>query len=112
MMEPRARSDAADLSQIWNVQSSEAGFPANLVARAAHGKPSLVHGIGNRDILRSRCLGLICSVQCPGSVVIKTFDAIRQLRDAGVIVAGGFHSPMEQDCLDFLLRGDQAVEET
>jgi len=41
--------------------------------------------------------------------VIKTFDAIRELRDAGIVVAGGFHSPMEKECLDFLLRGEQPV---
>ncbi|HQX52209.1 MAG TPA: hypothetical protein PLR25_19980 [Planctomycetaceae bacterium] len=33
---------------------------------------------------------------------MKTFDAIRELRDTGVVVAGGFHSPMERECLDFL----------
>lgn len=44
-------------------------------------------------------------MKCPGSVVIRTFDAVRQLRDAGVSFAGGFHSPMERDCLTFLLRG-------
>jgi predicted Rossmann fold nucleotide-binding protein DprA/Smf involved in DNA uptake len=68
-----------------------------------------VHGVGDRAILRRKCLGLICSVRCPGSVVIKTFDAIRELRDAGVVVAGGFHSPMEKECLEFLLRGEQPV---
>jgi hypothetical protein len=41
--------------------------------------------------------------------VIATYDAIRELRDAGVIVAGGFHSPMEGECLDFLLCGAQPV---
>ena len=51
----------------------------------------------------------ICSVQCPGSVVIKTFDAIRELRDLGITVVGGFHSPMEKECLEFLLRGEQPV---
>ncbi len=54
-------------------------------------------------------LGLICSVRCPGSIIIQTYDAIRALRDAGTVVAGGFHSPMEVECLDFLLRGPQAV---
>jgi hypothetical protein len=68
-----------------------------------------VHGIGDQAILRQNWLGLICSVQCPGSVVIKTFDAIRKLRDAGVIVAGGFHSPMEKECLEFLMRGNQPL---
>lgn len=41
--------------------------------------------------------------------MIKTYDAIRELRDAGVVVAGGFHSPMERECFDFLLRGRQSV---
>lgn len=68
-----------------------------------------LHGIGDRAILGRRFLALICSVQCPGSVVIKTFDAIRELRDTGIVVAGGFHSPMEKECLDFLLRGVQPV---
>lgn len=68
-----------------------------------------LHGIGDRAILQRKSLGLICSVQCPGSVVIKTFDAIRELRDAGIPVAGGFHSPMEKECLEFLLRGQQPV---
>ena len=54
-------------------------------------------------------LAIICSVSCPGSVVIKTFDMIRDVRDAGIVVAGGFHSPMERECLHFLLRGSQQV---
>lgn len=69
----------------------------------------MLHGIGDRAILERPSLGLICSIQCPGSVVIKTFDAIRELRDAGIVVAGGFHSPMEKECLEFLLRGKQPV---
>ena len=31
----------------------------------------------------------------------------REIRDAGITVAGGFHSPMERECLDFLLRGKE-----
>ena len=54
-------------------------------------------------------LALVCSVSCPGGVIIRTYDAIRELRDAGVIVAGGFHSPMERECLAFLIRGTQPV---
>ena len=65
-----------------------------------------VHGLGDARILERPSLGLICSVKCPGSVVIKTFDAIR---DAGVVVIGGFHLPMAKECLEFLLRGSQPV---
>ena len=73
------------------------------------GAPSCLYAMGEAVILRNPLLGLICSVQCPGSIVIKTLDAIRELRDAGVTVVGGFHSPMENECLDILLRGNQPV---
>ena len=33
----------------------------------------------------------------------------RALRDGSVAVIGGFHSPIEKDCLDLLLHGTQAV---
>ncbi|MGD9974747.1 MAG: hypothetical protein AB7S77_16930 [Desulfatirhabdiaceae bacterium] len=48
-------------------------------------------------------------MQCPGSIVLKIFDAIRILRDKGIVVIGGLHSPMERECLDLLLRGSQPV---
>jgi hypothetical protein len=54
-------------------------------------------------------LGLLCSVQCPGSVILRLYDLVRALRDAGVVVVGGFQSPMERECLDLLLRGSQPV---
>ena len=57
----------------------------------------------------SAVLGLFCSVRCPGSVILALYDAIRALRDASVVVAGGFQSPMERECLDLLLRGKQRV---
>jgi len=65
--------------------------------------------IGDRTILDRPMVGLICSVQCPGSIILKSFDAVRELRDAGIVVAGGFHSDMERECLIFLLRGKQPV---
>lgn len=65
--------------------------------------------IGNPECLARPLLGLVCSVQSPGSVIAKAFDAIREIRDAGIVVTGGFHSPMERECLDFLMRGQQPV---
>jgi len=65
--------------------------------------------IGDVKILDSPLLGLLCSIRCPGRVIVQTYDLARALRDAGVPVIGGFHSPMEKECLDFLLRGKQPV---
>ena len=63
---------------------------------------------GPRDILNRDKIGFFCSSQCPGGVIPKTFDAITAMRDQGRTVIGGFHSPMEWECLGILLRGRQA----
>ena len=65
--------------------------------------------IGDVKILSTPLLGLLCSIRCPGRVIVQTYDLARTLRDAGVPVIGGFHSPMEKECLDFLLCGKQPV---
>lgn len=65
--------------------------------------------LGNRSILGRPLLGFFCSRQCPGDIILRTYDLARALRDAGVPVIGGFHSPMEEECLDLLLRGNQPI---
>jgi predicted Rossmann fold nucleotide-binding protein DprA/Smf involved in DNA uptake len=74
-----------------------------------HDAPSYLYAIGKIAILRHHLTALICSIECPGSIVIKTLDAVRSMRDAGFVMVGGFHSPMEKECLDILLRGKQQV---
>ena len=81
-------------------------YPPNLRSSQPVAFPTL-YWLGDPSILTRRCVGLICSVTCPGRVIIRTFDVIREIRDAGIVVAGGFHSPMERECLDFLLRGSE-----
>lgn len=64
---------------------------------------------GDLALLGRELLGLFCSTRCPGEVILQAYDAARALRDGGVAVIGGFHTPMEQECLDLLLRGTQPV---
>ena len=54
-------------------------------------------------------LALFCSVKCPGKLILDTYDLCQHLRELGVIVVSGFHSPMEQECLRILLRSPHAV---
>ncbi|HWQ69466.1 MAG TPA: hypothetical protein VN494_05875 [Patescibacteria group bacterium] len=58
---------------------------------------------GDSGILRRKMLVLSCSIKCPGNVILKTYDLAGALCDAGVPVIGGFHAPMEKECLDILL---------
>lgn len=103
---------------LWNVgkiikaeqlEIDQEHYPAILRDRLGNAAPRYLYMMGDVNLLYNRLLGLICSIQCPGSIVIKTLDAARVLRDAGVAVVGGFHSPMEKECLDIILRGDQPV---
>ncbi len=91
------------------IEPGDSAYPTIRADRLPIPAPPVVYMLGDPGILPNPLLGLICSIQCPGSIVIKTFDLIRRLRDEGVVMIGGFHSPMERECLDLLLRGAQPV---
>ncbi len=61
--------------------------------------------MGDESLLDRRKVGLLCSIQCPGDIILKTLDLMQELRTAEVCVVSGFHSPLEQECLKILLRG-------
>jgi len=94
---------------IHRIEHGEIGYPAVLNDRLGMAAPGCLYTLGNTAIIHNRLLGLLCSISCPGSIVIKTFDVVREIRDAGITVVGSFHSPMERQCLDILLRGKQPV---
>jgi predicted Rossmann fold nucleotide-binding protein DprA/Smf involved in DNA uptake len=48
-------------------------------------------------------------VRCPGDAILGAYDSARKLRDEGVTVISGFHSPVEKECLRILLRGKQPI---
>ena len=68
-----------------------------------------IAALGDAGLLQRRKVALFCSVRCPGNLILKTYDLACSLRDGGVTVIGGFHSPMEKECLTLLLRGRQPI---
>ena len=64
---------------------------------------------GNHDLLALPKTALFCSAPCPGNAILRTYDQAAQWRDAGSCVISGFHSPVERECLQILLRGDAPV---
>lgn len=71
--------------------------------------PAEVMAIGDAALLDRPLLGLVCSVRCPGGIILAAYDLAVALREAGVPATGGFHSPMEREMLRLLLRGRQPV---
>ncbi len=71
-----------------------------------------LHADGNLDLLRednSPLTALFASRTCPGSLLLPALDTAVLFRDNEQIVISGFHSPLEQECLQILLRGSQPL---
>jgi predicted Rossmann fold nucleotide-binding protein DprA/Smf involved in DNA uptake len=68
-----------------------------------------IYALGNIKILGNEKIAVYCSVKCPGNLIIRTYDLMKRLRDSGVVVISGFHSPIEKECLRILLRGRQPI---
>ncbi len=88
---------------------SDAAYPTALNLYLGKNASLSVAALGNLEILTHNKLALFCSVRCPGALILKTHDLAQQLAQAGVTVIGGFHSPVEKECLRILLRGRQPV---
>jgi predicted Rossmann fold nucleotide-binding protein DprA/Smf involved in DNA uptake len=94
--------------QITTISLDDARYPP-LSRQVGCAAPQTLWAAGSLRILDADKTGFYCSSQCPGAVILKTFDAITAMRDGGRTLIGGFHSPMERECLGILLRGRQPV---
>lgn len=95
--------------QVLTLTPSQARWPRQLDERLETAAPSQLWAIGRPEILAEQKVGLFCSVRCPGDAILAAYDIARKLRDDGVTVVSGFHSPVEKECLRILLRGKQPI---
>jgi predicted Rossmann fold nucleotide-binding protein DprA/Smf involved in DNA uptake len=95
--------------QITALRVGGPGLPQTLLAGFGSDAPAQLWAAGPIALLDLPKTAFFCSSQCPGSVVLKTFDAITRMRDEGKVFISGFHSIMEWECLGILLRGHQPV---
>ena len=95
--------------QVTTIRQNSPAYPKALQAELGSSAPTEFWAAGPTELLARSKVGFFCSSQCPGSVILKTFDAITRMRDEGQILIGGFHSVMEWECLGILLRGHQPI---
>src|SRR5207244_7197156 len=95
---------------VTTIETSSATCPSALRdGMAVAGIGQRLWAIGKLQILEQPLLGFFCSTKCPGEVILQTYDLARALREAGIPMIGGFHTPMEKECLALLLRGTQPM---
>lgn len=92
------------------INKGAAQFPEELDRFLGRNAPDHLEARGDAGLIHAGpSTGLFCSVRCPGNLILRTYDLARVLRDEGRLVISGFHSPMEKECLDLLLKGAQPV---
>jgi predicted Rossmann fold nucleotide-binding protein DprA/Smf involved in DNA uptake len=95
--------------KIMKIELGDSGYPIALAKYLGDRAPESISVIGNVTILHHQKLAIFCSAKCPGNLILQTYDLAQKLREEGITVISGFHSPIEQECLRLLLRGDQPI---
>lgn len=94
---------------ISRIDTAHRAFPASQMALIGSAAPGSVAAIGDAAILERTKLALLCSVRCPGRIILRAYDLAQSLRQSDLAITGGFHTPMEKECLSALLRGPAPV---
>ena len=92
--------------QTTYLTQNRAQYPKSLSQHLADEAPQRLTAMGNVELLSRQKLAIFCSAKCPGSIILKTYDLARELREQNATVISGFHSPIEREVLNVLLRGE------
>ena len=88
---------------VVRISVGESAYPARLSRLMGKRAPTSLTLCGNARLLHQPLLALLVSQRCPGAILLEAFDTVRSIRSGDCSVVGGFHSPMEQQCLESLL---------
>jgi predicted Rossmann fold nucleotide-binding protein DprA/Smf involved in DNA uptake len=94
---------------LRSISRGDAAYPGRLIERLGADAPQLITIVGSIELLLAPMTAFLCSKETPGATILKAFDQAAALRDAGQCVVSGFHSTLEKQCLDILLRGTQPI---
>ena len=101
---------------IERITQSDPNYPEQLNRYLKTDAPETVWSWGDINLLREsgapqhgELWAHFCSSKCPGEIILKTHDLAQRFRRLKISTIGGFHSPVEKECLRVLLRGEQPV---
>ena len=93
---PTTSSGLVELQRLFMKGARRQGLlPAEVrEASPAYGSTDAMRTLGNAELLKRRKLALLCSVKCPGKLILDAYDFCRHLQADSSAVISGFHSPM------------------
>ena len=101
---------------IERITQRDPNYPRQLQGYLKTEAPETIWARGNVALLTDRearlngdLWALFCSSRCPAQIILKAHELAQQFRASGVPAIGGYHSPVEKECLRVLLRGAQPI---
>ncbi len=102
---------------IQRISQTDKNFPSYIQAYLKNDTPETIWARGNIELLPNArnmtetadLWAIFCSSKCPGEIILNAHDLAHHFRDNGVSTVGGFHSPIEKECLRVLLRSSQPL---
>lgn len=94
-------------TQIWTAKSL--AYPQSRLSCLGDGKPAEIKVRGNPSFLKQDTLALLCSAKAPAGILLAVHDLAQQWRHGPQVIISGFHSPVEQEAFEILLRGPAPV---
>ena len=94
---------------VSSIARTSSEYPGEVELFLRNDSPEQIYCIGSLEIISKPKVALFCSSRCPGEAILQTYDLAQRLRAEGRTVISGFHSPMEKECLNVLLRSRNAV---
>lgn len=101
---------------IQRITQTDTNYPTRLEQYLKTETPERIWARGNVNLLpgqnttlNGELWALFCSSKCPGEIILKAHDLAQKFREIGIPTIGGYHSPVEQECLRVLLRGSQPI---
>jgi predicted Rossmann fold nucleotide-binding protein DprA/Smf involved in DNA uptake len=82
-----------------------ANSPASLQIYFTQNPSARISYIGNIEILSDEKIGFFCSSKASGAAILKVFERANLWRKERTTIIGGFHSPLEREVLEILLKG-------
>ena len=101
---------------IQRITQTDTNYPERLMDYLKTEAPETIWARGNigllsgtDTILNGDLWALFCSSKCPGEIILKAHDLAQKFKERGIPTIGGYHSPVERECLRVLLRGSQPI---
>jgi hypothetical protein len=64
---------------------------------------------GNKKLIQNYKIAFLCSRICPADIILKSLDWAKSKKDKGECMISCFHSRIEKDVFDILIKGTQPL---